>query len=174
VQDCPSCNASKAAVPAPIAAPINPFERENIELLNSASIWRNRAIKAETELAGLDRIEPIAAPSTKTLDVERAENWLRDNPESLQRVQSLPTARSLAELLHDYSLTVAAPSVNEEMREALKEAWGALNFILAFYDPGANKYLDTEAWKRAEASGRHVRNKLADLLAKADQAPQEK
>lgn len=31
---------------------------------------------------------------------------------------------------------------------------GALRFILAFYEPEANRYLDTEAWKRAEASGR--------------------
>lgn len=32
---------------------------------------------------------------------------------------------------------------------------GALNFILAFYEPGQT-HLDTEAWKRAEASGRRA------------------
>lgn len=32
---------------------------------------------------------------------------------------------------------------------------GAMNFILAFYEPGQT-YLDTEAWKLAEASARRV------------------
>lgn len=35
---------------------------------------------------------------------------------------------------------------------------GALNFILAFYEPG-QRHLDTNAWKEAEASGRRA---LAD------------
>ncbi len=30
---------------------------------------------------------------------------------------------------------------------------GALQFIMAFYEPG-QRYLDTEAWKHAEAGGR--------------------
>jgi hypothetical protein len=31
-----------------------PTEADGHDLLNAASVWRNRAIKAETELAGLD------------------------------------------------------------------------------------------------------------------------
>jgi hypothetical protein len=33
--------------------------------------------------------------------------------------------------------------------------YGALNFIMAFYEPG-QKHLDTNAWKNAEASARHL------------------
>lgn len=57
-------------------------------------------------------------------------------------------------------LIAAAP----EMRGLLGEAWGALNFILAFYEPG-QRHLDTEAWKQAEAAGRRVH---AALRAKLD------
>ena len=32
---------------------------------------------------------------------------------------------------------------------------GALSFIMAFYEPG-QRHLDTEAWKVAEARGRHA------------------
>jgi len=45
----------------------------------------------------------------------------------------------------------------------LKEAWGALNFILAFYEPG-QRYLDTEAWKQAEAGGKRVHDALSARL----------
>lgn len=47
--------------------------------------------------------------------------------------------------------------------EILKEAWSALNFILAFYEPG-QRYLDTNAWKQAEASARIVHKKLRDVI----------
>lgn len=40
-----------------------------------------------------------------------------------------------------------------EKDELILQMRGALRFILAFYEPG-QRYLDTEAWKRAEASGR--------------------
>jgi len=50
-----------------------------------------------------------------------------------------------------------------EQKGLLKEAWGALNFILAFYEPGQT-HLDTEAWKRAEASGRRTHQKLSEAL----------
>lgn len=36
-----------------------------------------------------------------------------------------------------------------------EELAGALKFILAFYEPG-QRYLDTNAWKLAEAAGRAV------------------
>lgn len=51
----------------------------------------------------------------------------------------------------------------------LKEAWGALNFILAFYEPG-QRHLDTEAWKVAEASGRRVRAKLRETIDQREAA----
>lgn len=51
----------------------------------------------------------------------------------------------------------------ETERNLLKEAWGALNFILAFYEPG-QRHLDTEAWKHAEAGGRRVHNKIREYL----------
>ncbi len=38
---------------------------------------------------------------------------------------------------------------------------GALQFILAFYEPG-QRHLDTEAWKHAEASGRYALARAAD------------
>lgn len=47
----------------------------------------------------------------------------------------------------------------------LKQAWGALNFILAFYEPG-QRYLDTNAWTQAEASGRRAH---AALRARIDE-----
>jgi hypothetical protein len=53
-----------------------------------------------------------------------------------------------------------------KLLEAIRDAWGALNFIIAFYDPDANRYLDTEAWKNAESGGRRVRAQLADLLSR--------
>lgn len=37
----------------------------------------------------------------------------------------------------------------------IEQMAGALNFILAFYEPG-QRYLDTNAWTQAEASGRRA------------------
>ena len=42
--------------------------------------------------------------------------------------------------------------------ELIRNAYGALNFILAFYEP--QNYLDTEAWKQAEAGGRRAHKAL--------------
>lgn len=39
-----------------MAQEIARLDKENIELLNTASIWRNRAINAEEELAGTNRL----------------------------------------------------------------------------------------------------------------------
>lgn len=43
--------------------------------------------------------------------------------------------------------------MTENPRDLVDQLTGALRFILAFYEPGQN-YLDTNAWKCAEASGR--------------------
>jgi hypothetical protein len=48
-------------------------------------------------------------------------------------------------------------------RKALEDCVGALQFILAFYDPN-QRHLDTEAWKRACASGVHAYREGATLL----------
>lgn len=50
-----------------------------------------------------------------------------------------------------------------DLEELNKELSGALRFILAFYDPDANKYLDTEAWKHAEAEGRRALEKYKNF-----------
>lgn len=42
---------------------------------------------------------------------------------------------------------------NAQLIAAAPDLLAALRFILAFYEPGQT-YLDTEAWKRAEASAR--------------------
>lgn len=53
--------------------------------------------------------------------------------------------------------------VETEEKKLLQDAWGALNFILAFYDPN-QRYLDTNAWKQAEATGRRVHADLGKYL----------
>lgn len=49
--------------------------------------------------------------------------------------------------------STAAPVVDDEA--LIKQMTGALNFIMAFYDPG-QRYLDTNAWTQAEAAGRRA------------------
>lgn len=41
----------------------------------------------------------------------------------------------------------------EELEQSHSDLMGALRFILAFYEPGQT-YLDTNAWKHAEAGAR--------------------
>lgn len=43
---------------------------------------------------------------------------------------------------------------------------GALQFIMAFYEPG-QRYLDTEAWKHAEAGGRRALARAAEEVDRA-------
>lgn len=43
----------------------------------------------------------------------------------------------------------------------IKQMAGALQFILAFYEPG-QRYLDTNAWTQAEASGRAAMQAVKD------------
>lgn len=46
-------------------------------------------------------------------------------------------------------------SATKTERSLVDELTGALRFIIAFYEPG-QRYLDTEAWKHAEAGGRRA------------------
>lgn len=76
----------------------------------------------------------------------------------LQRVEELealpqPLASSSAPP-HPISPTDEHPE-GVTARKIIEDCWGALNFILAFYGPG-QPYLDTNAWKQAEASGRRA------------------
>lgn len=48
-------------------------------------------------------------------------------------------------------------------QQLIEQAWGALNFILAFYEPG-QRYLDTEAWTQAEAGGKRAHDALSKHL----------
>ncbi len=52
-----------------------------------------------------------------------------------------------------------------ESDDLIRDAWGALNFILAFYDPN-QRYLDTNAWKACEANARSVHARLAQKMSK--------
>jgi len=63
-------------------------------------------------------------------------------------------------------------ALRKELAEAVtltRDAWGALNFILAFYEPGQN-YLDTNAWKQAEAKGRIVHSALDAFVSRQKEA----
>jgi len=48
---------------------------------------------------------------------------------------------------HSLNLTADVIKAAPDLLEALK-------FVMAFYEPDANQYLDTEAWKRAEQQAR--------------------
>jgi hypothetical protein len=52
----------------------------------------------------------------------------------------------------------------DAMRSALQELTGAMRFVLAFYEPG-QRYLDTNAWKNAEASARDAFEKAEAALS---------
>lgn len=46
-------------------------------------------------------------------------------------------------------------SVTNNTVDYAEKLEGALRFILAFYEPEASRYLDTNAWKNAENSARY-------------------
>ncbi|UTC28718.1 hypothetical protein MARCHEWKA_02050 [Brevundimonas phage vB_BpoS-Marchewka] len=56
--------------------------------------------------------------------------------------------------------------------EALEKCWGALNFILAFYEPG-QRHLDTNAWKQAEAAGRLAHAEARKVLDALGATPED-
>jgi hypothetical protein len=74
----------------------------------------------------------------------------------------------LNNLAQGYDVMVTALAAlraeNAALQALLNDARGALQFILAFYEPG-QKYLDTEAWKHAEAGGRRTLAALNAALA---------
>lgn len=67
-------------------------------------------------------------------------------------------------------VTVSRQAVDDTLSE-YDELSGALRFILAFYEPGQT-YLDTDAWKRAEASGRRALARADHSGRDASSAPQ--
>lgn len=54
--------------------------------------------------------------------------------------------------------------MTKEQRKALEDCVGALQFILAFYEPG-QRHLDTNAWKSACAKGVAAYLKAGELVA---------
>lgn len=77
----------------------------------------------------------------------------------------MPTP-DLATLVERESPDMTEPKPSEAHtpdERLLRDAWGALNFILAFYEPG-QRHLDTNAWKQAEAGGRRVHADLSERL----------
>lgn len=85
------------------------------------------------------------------------------------RVHDAMVARAGENLLMEDLRTLLASHVSltadlAEAKRLARDAWGALNFILAFYEPGQT-YLDTNAWKQAEARGRLVHAALAAFVS---------
>lgn len=69
------------------------------------------------------------------------------SPEHYTRIVTVSDENDDANAKNNALLMAAAP-----------ELYGAMQFILAFYEPG-QRYLDTEAWKVAEASARAAMRK---------------
>lgn len=57
----------------------------------------------------------------------------------------------------------APMDTREGLRDALEDLTGAMRFVLAFYEPG-QRYLDTNAWKQAEAGARAAFKKAEQTL----------
>jgi hypothetical protein len=61
----------------------------------------------------------------------------------------------VAEAFGRTSVTNFPPAeANAHLIASAPDLYAALKFVLAFYEPDAKDYLDTEAWKRAEAQAR--------------------
>ena len=82
--------------------------------------------------------------------------------EGMKTSQSQPSGEASANAEVFAGLN-AEPSAAGGDEALLRQAWGALNFILAFYEPG-QRYLDTEAWKHAEAGGKRAHEALSERL----------
>lgn len=75
---------------------------------------------------------------------------------------------NLAMMLHQRGEQICQPAPSS--RAIVEQCWGALNFILAFYEPGQT-YLDTNAWKEAEASGRRAHKAAREYLDASTLSP---
>lgn len=64
---------------------------------------------------------------------------------------------------------MAAEDKSQE-RDLVDQLTGALRFILAFYEPG-QRYLDTDAWKVAEANGRAALARGEAAIASRNMTP---
>jgi hypothetical protein len=118
--------------------------------------------RGETEKVGKEVLGAIPGPTT-TADAATLE-------EALPPIKTWGNQAVLA-LLHGQRqidadgvmVGVSRQALDETLR-LVGELTGALNFIMAFYEPG-QRYLDTNAWTQAEAGGWRV-------LAKAKGEPQ--
>jgi len=91
-------------------------------------------------------------------------NWFLDH------VPTLEAAKSAAQSHFNASIQSCLVAEGVEPRPLVDQLTGALRFILAFYEPGQT-YLDTNAWKVAEAGGRAALAKgEAFLTAQAAEA----
>ena len=84
-----------------------------------------------------------------TEEHERALGWLTNYP------AAVALATHQRQLDADGTMVGVSRQAIDETLKLASERVGALNFILAFYEPG-QRYLDTEAWKCAEAGARRV------------------
>lgn len=102
------------------------------------------ALSEENERLDGERRKWMANAEQQHAEIERLSEWCR-------RFEGAEAERD------------ALQAENERQRALIQKAWGALNYILAFYEPGQT-YLDTNAWKQAEARGRLVHAELRAAL----------
>lgn len=74
-----------------------------------------------------------------------------------EAIKSLKASRVYYLSTDEITVNVSRDALDETLA-LVEEMAGALNFILAFYEPG-QRYLDTNAWKIAEAGGREALRK---------------
>lgn len=67
----------------------------------------------------------------------------------------VPIVGTEQEHIADAEFIAKAVNSHDANCALIEQMAGALNFILAFYEPG-QRYLDTNAWVQAEASGRRA------------------
>lgn len=124
-----------------MTAPSSPEEREALALaarLDATAF--NLSQQAKHALLGEELHVRVVAPYVLLADLTDAAKIIAEQEADRDALQA-----RVAKL---EASTVEAPAL-------INELTGALNFILAFYEPG-QRHLDTEAWKVAEAGGRRA------------------